>query len=48
MSNQPLVCGSSGLVEEKAEDATYLAIGHYPKVSHEQAKTFALGVIPVG
>ena len=47
MSNQPLVWGSSDLVEDEAEDAAYLAFGHYPKLSHEQAKTFAPGVIAV-
>lgn len=32
-------------MEDGAEDATYLPIGHYPRLFHEPAKVFALGVI---
>jgi len=34
-------------VEDEAGDATSLALGHYPRLSHEQEETFSLGVITV-
>lgn len=36
---------SGGQVED--EDATRLVTGHYPRLAHEQEKTFSLGVITV-